>query len=131
MSKLIRKRWVKIYAFLSFLVISLCLGMLLPSWPSKARLCRDLESHIPVTECMALDHRAAIVEQAFPIGTTSTETVKSAIGDYLHDEYQTDYGHRETYYLDVSPIAHVFRYYSKYNFRYDKNGTLVAFSYED
>ncbi len=72
-----------------------------------------------------------IVKLAFPEGAVSSSDVKSALGEYLYAEYPTTYGHREVYYLSVSPIDCFFNYFDSYDFGYDSNRVLTSFSYDD
>ena len=128
------KRIKKLTKFLVILLLSLVfliVGLTEPVWPSKVKLCQDLENYISKAECINLDSRIAIVKRAFPEGKTSASDVRSALGEYLQEEHSTSYGHTEKYYLSVQPIDYLFRNFDSYRFRYDDNGVLVAFSYED
>ncbi len=125
------KKAIKILAILtvSFVLLFICLTM--PTWPSKTKLCQDVESYLPHSECIHLDNSIQIVKQAFPEGAVSSADVKGALGEYLHAEYPTTYGHREVYYLSINPIDYVFNYFDSYDFGYDHNGVLISFSYDD
>ncbi len=125
------KKIVRFLVILFLVIILLFLGLTQPVWPSKNKLCQDLESHIQRKECVHLDNRIAIIRRAFPEGETSSSDVKKALGAYLNAEYPTKYGHLEEYYLSVRPIDYLINTYDSYRFGYDSNGVLVAFSYED
>ena len=119
---------------LTILVLTLALlilSLFRTTWPSKAKLCRDLERYIPKNECTNMDNRVAILKRAFPEGKTSSSDVRNALGEYLYAEYPTTYGHLEEYHLSIHLTDYLFRYHDSYHFRYDSSGTLVAFSYED
>ena len=112
-------------------IILLYYGLALPTWPSKTRLCRDLESYITRSECMRLEDRYEIVEQAFPIGITSEADVRKTLGEYFHAEYETTYGYLEVYYLSKKPINYLIRYFKSFSFAYDRNGILISIRGDD
>ena len=82
----ILKKMLKILAILMVSLSLLILGLILPIWPSKAQLCRDVESFLPKAECMRQENAVRIVERAFPEGEVSSSDVKSALGKYLQYE---------------------------------------------
>jgi hypothetical protein len=125
------KKLVKNLAILFLSLVLLILGLTKPTWPSKIRLCRNVESYLPKAECIRQENALEIVKRAFPEEQVSSSDVKSALGEYLHAEYPTTYGHREVYYLSVRPIDYLFNYFDSYDFGYDNDGLLVAFSYDD
>ncbi len=125
------KKLIKILAILIVSLVLLFLGLTIPTWPSKARLCRDVESYLPREECSRLKSTSEIVYRAFPKGEVSSNDVKGALGKYLHEEHPTTYGHIEVYYLSIRPIDYLFRSFASYRFGYDNHGILVALSYDD
>lgn len=128
------KMLFKLYKIIAILVLSivlLFLALVMPTWPTKAKLCQDVEQYLPKAECMQLENHVEIVKRAFPEGDVSSSDVKSALGEYLHDEYLTTFGHREVYYLSARPINHLFNYFDSYDFRYDNNGVLTSIRYDD
>jgi hypothetical protein len=131
MNMVIVKKVIKILAILMVSLILLILGLTKPIWPSKAKLCQDVESYLPKAECIRQENALEIVKRAFPEGEVSSSDIKSALGEYLHAEYPTTYGHREVYYLSVRPIDYLFNYFDSYDFGYDNNGMLISFSYDD
>ncbi len=102
-----------------------------PSWPTKARLCRDVEAYIMRSECLTLDDKFAILDRAFPVGSTSSEDVKNALGDYLHDKVPGKSGHIEIYYLSVQPMDYLMSFQDAYIFTYDEDGLFLGYIYED
>ncbi len=44
--------FIKILAILIVSLVLLFLGLKIPTWPSKARLCWDLENYLPKEECV-------------------------------------------------------------------------------
>src|SRR5688572_17672066 len=125
-------RFVKQMTYLTILLLTLGFLILFgTTWPSKTELCQDLESYLPKTECIRLEDSLEIVQRAFPEGEVSSSDIRGALGEYLHAEYPTSYGHTEEYYLSIRPIDYLFRYHDSYRFSYDSSGTLVAFSYDD
>lgn len=114
-----------------FLVGLLFLGLFLPRRPTKAQLCKDLHSRIETSECKDLNTRFDILHEAFPLETTTSDEIKSALGEYFVDEHLTEYGHYEVYYLSVAPIDRFLGYYDSYTFTYDTNGFFISFSYDD
>jgi len=131
MNMVIIKKVVKILTILTAILVLLFLVLFLPAWPSKARLCQDVESYLSKAECIRQDNALEIVKLAFPEGEVSSSDVKGALGKYLYAEYPTAYGHREVYYLSVQPIDYLFNYFDSYDFRYDNDGVLISFSYDD
>jgi hypothetical protein len=125
------KKLIKILAILIVSLGLLILGLTTPTWPSKAKLCQDLESYLPEAECIRQENTFQIVKRAFPEGEVLSSNVKSALGEYLHAEYTTTYGHREVYYLSIRPIDYLYNYFDSYDFKYDNNGVLISFSYDD
>ena len=125
------KKAVKILAILIVSLLLLILVLTRPTWPSKATLCQNLDKYLPKEECIRQENAVQIVKRAFPEGEVSSSDVKSALGEYLHAEYPTAYGHREVYYLSVQPIDYLFNYFDSYDFRYDNDGVLISFSYDD
>jgi hypothetical protein len=125
------KKMIKMLAILLVSLIFLILVLTLPTRPSKVQLCRDVEGYLPKAECMKQENAVQIVKRAFPEGEVSSSDVKSALGEYLHAEYITPYGYREVYYLSVRPIDFLLNYFDSYDFRYDNNGVLISFSYDD
>jgi hypothetical protein len=130
-----KKSWLK---YMLAVIVVLFLGILacivifsLPSWPSKAQLCRDVEAYIPKDQCLKLNDRFLIIEQAFPAYSTSSDDVKNALGDYLHDEYPTVNGHVEIYYLSVHPINYLVGFPSEFIFTYNQDGILRRIGYQD
>ncbi len=99
-----------------------------PTWPTKARLCQDVEMYIPLEECLGLEDKSAILHQAFPIGSTTSNDVKGTLGAYLYDEYQTENGHIEIYHLNNHLIDFII---DGHIFLYDKSRNLRGISYED
>jgi len=126
-----KKSCIKKITFLILSIAVLIYGMLWPTWPSKARLCRDIESFIPKAECVNIKYRIEIIKRAFPEGTTTQKDVENALGEYLQEKYQTPYGYYEVYYLSIRPIDYIFRDFVDYEFMFDNNGILVAFGYQD
>jgi hypothetical protein len=124
-------KWLKNFVFLFLGIIFLCLVLYVPTWPSKTKLCQNLESFIPIAECLNLDSRIDIIKKAFTVGETSSVDIKSSLGDYIHEEYPTSYGHRELYYLQTRPIDFIFGSSASYDFSYDTNGILTSFDYEE
>ena len=102
-----------------------------PSWPTKSMLCRDVEMYIPRDECLELKDKFAILDRAFPIGSTSSSDVKSALGDYLDDEYQTENGHIEIYHLNNHLMDYLISRRDDYIFTYDEYGNLRRYDYMD
>jgi hypothetical protein len=131
MNMIIIKKVFKILTILLVSIILLILGLTKPTWPSKAKLCQNVESYLPKEECIRQENALEIVKQAFPEGEVSSSDVKSALGEYLYAEYPTTYGHREVYHLSVRPIDFLFNYFDSYDFGYDNNGVLISFSYDD
>ena len=125
------KKVVKILAILIVSLTLLILGLTKPTWPSKSKLCQDVERYLPKADCIRQENALEIVKRAFPEGEVSSRDVKSALGEYLHAEYTTTYGYREVYYLSVRPMDYLFNYFDSYDFRYDNNGVLISFSYDD
>lgn len=127
------KKIIKIFAILILIIILIfvIIGITKPTWPSKAKLCQDVEKYLPKEECINQENAVGIVKRAFPEGEVTSSDVKSALGEYLHAEYVTPYGHREEYYLSIRPINYFFNYFDSYSFRYDNNGLLISFSYQD
>lgn len=128
-----RKRWLRIILLLQLGLTVLCLSTFCMQYPSQYRLCRDVAEYIPQQECIALENNWAIVQRAFPEGEANSEQVKAALGKYLSYEGPTTYGHREVYHLSVGLSDYLpgVGYFDYYSFRYDHNGVLVAFSYDD
>ncbi len=125
-----KKSWIKYGIAVPFLcILFLMVIWLWPTWPTKARLCRDVEAYLPKSQCLSLDDKFVIVNQAFPPGSTSSKDVKNALGDYLHDEYPTVNGHIEIYYLSVHPLS--IGLPSEYIFTYNQNGILRRIDYLD
>ena len=77
------KKVIMIFVVLITCLLLLMLGLTKPTWPSKAQLCRDVESFLPKAECMRQENALAIVKRAFPEGEVSSSDVKSALGKYL------------------------------------------------
>jgi hypothetical protein len=125
------KKVIKIFIILIVSLILIILGLTRPTWPSKAKLCQNVERYIPKVECILQENAVQIVKSAFPEGEVSSSDVKSTLGEYLYAEYPTTYGHREVYYLSVRPIDYLFNYFDLYEFRFDNNGVLISFSYDD
>lgn len=125
------KKMLKILGVLFLSLVLLFLGVTGQTRPSKSKLCKVLESYLPIAECLQMGNALEIVKRAFPEGEVYTTDVKGALGEYLHAEYPTSYGHLEEYYLSVRPIDYLFRNFDSYRFAYDSNGLLVAFSYDD
>lgn len=109
MKMVILKKVIKILAILMASLVLLILSLILPTKPSKAKLCQDVESYLPKAECIRQENALEIVKQAFPKGEVSSSDVKSALGEYLHAEYSTTYGHLEEYYISIRPINYLFR----------------------
>ncbi len=131
MNMVIIKKVFTIFPIFIVSLILLILGLTRPTWPSKATLCQNLDRYLPKAECIRQENAVQIVKQAFPEGEVSSSDVKSTLGEYLHAEYPTTYGHREVYYLSVQPIDYIFNYFDMYDFRYDYNGVHISFSYDD
>jgi hypothetical protein len=125
------KKIVKILAVLALSLVLLIYVLTMVTWPNKARLCRDVQDFLPKEECLRLENAVEIVKRAFPEGRVTTGDVKGALGEYLYAEYSTTYGHLEVYHLSARPIDYLFNYFDSYDFGYDNNGVLVAFSYDD
>ena len=121
----------KILILLVLGLVLLLAGLTMPRWPSRARLCRDVADFLPPAECRQLNSALEIVQAAFPAGAVSAAEVRSALGDYLVTAVPTTYGHREVYHLERRPIDYLFNYFATYDFRYDQEGQLVSFSYDD
>jgi len=125
------KKILKIIAMLTLGLVLLILVLFWPVWPSKAKLCQDVKDYLPKAKCMQLNNAVEIVMQAFPEGEVTSSDVKGALGEYLHNEHLTTYGHMEEYYLSVRPIGNLLIGQDSYRFRYKHDGVLVAFSYDD
>jgi|APFre7841882724_1041349.scaffolds.fasta_scaffold121843_2 hypothetical protein len=124
----------KILKILSVLLLGLVLlyyGLTAPTWPSKTRLCRDIQDFLPKDECIHMENAQEIIKRAFPEGEVTSSDVKGALEEYLYAEYPTTYGHREVYHLSVKPVDYLFDYFDAYDFGYDNNGILISFSYDD
>ncbi|HYE68682.1 MAG TPA: hypothetical protein VEA58_08720 [Anaerovoracaceae bacterium] len=79
-------RLLRIGALLGLSIVLLFLALVMPTWPTKAKLCKDVEQYLPKAECMQLENHVEIVKRAFPEGKVSTSDVKSALREYLHNE---------------------------------------------
>ena len=122
---------VKLLAALVFSLALVFVGLTAPTWPNKARLCRDVQDYLLKDECLHMENAVEIAQRAFPAGEVTSSDIKGALGEYLYAEYPTAYGHREVYHLSKRPIDYLFDYFDTYDFGYDNNGVLTSFSYDD
>jgi len=125
------KKTVKILSVLLLSLVLLNYVLTVLTWPSKAKLCRNVQDYLSIDECLKMENAVGIVQRAFPEGEVTSGDVNGALGEYLFAAYPTTYGHREVYHLDVSLINYLFDNFATYKFKYDNNGVLIAFSYDD
>lgn len=129
-NKKTKRSWPKYFALLFLFLLISVICLIWPTWPSINKLCTDVDEFIPRGECLALDNRFSIIEHAFSKGTTSSEEIRRVFNEYLQDEFDTEYGHVEVYYLKVSPIDYLFNSFESFHFSFDDRGIYIAFSYE-
>ncbi|MFK7805291.1 MAG: hypothetical protein AB8G95_26905 [Anaerolineae bacterium] len=102
------------------------IGLLILTQPSlrHEEFCGLLNSHIENNTCMS-ESRTDALRLAFPVGDADKDTVYQAIGEFKGSSRETNTEYIERYRLK-SPIALGIFGETYWEFRYDKNGILLA-----
>lgn len=122
---------------LSALVLCATVMCLLSIWlitpvPTRRQLCKDLESYLLFSECLAQNSTLDVLHSAFEPGKATIDDVHTGLGQYL--EKKVEYNRIfEDYSIGQSRLDRLvpIRFWSGYEFLYDQNGTLLSIDIVD
>lgn len=131
MSKVRKHQLIKIFILIVLSLFLVFVGLYFPIWPSTTKLCVQLTDHISKDECMNQPNRGAILIQAFPNGITSINDVRSALGEYLYQDYPVPIGHIDIYRLSFTPMQYLGGLVETYIFTFDNKGMLISITHNE